>query len=262
MNLSIIIPLYNESENVSALYGNIVPVLEGLIQNKYPLPEAVDSIELVFVDDGSTDETSSFLRECFDPLSNNGTKIRYRSHPKNLGLGAALRTGFSSFSGDVVITTDSDGTYHFSTIPELLSCLTPEVDIVTASPYHPSGKVVGVPPSRLLLSRGSSLIYRLLVDWNLHTYTALYRVYRRQVVESITFKSNGFLAGTELIVKAIFSGKRVGEYPATLHRRVYGISKAKIIRTIMAHLNFQALILLHRLGFRSLIKMNTREPFD
>jgi dolichol-phosphate mannosyltransferase len=261
MNLSIIIPLFNESENISGLYGNIVPVLEGLIHNEYPLPEAIDSIELVFVDDGSTDDTFSFLREYFDPLSNNGTMIRYKSHPKNLGLGAALRTGFSSLSGDVVITTDSDGTYHFSTIPDLLSCLTPEIDIVTASPYHPSGNVVGVPPNRLLLSRGSSLIYRLLVDWHLHTYTALYRVYRRQVVDEITFKSNGFLAGTELIVKAIFSGKRVGEYPATLHRRVYGISKAKIIRTIMAHLNFHVLILLHRLKIRSLFKNEHLENY-
>jgi dolichol-phosphate mannosyltransferase len=257
MNLSIIIPMYNESENIADLYANIVPVLERLIQKSHPIPEAIERIELIFVDDGSTDETSRILRECFDPLSNNGIRIQYKNHPRNLGLGAALRTGFSSLSGDIVITTDSDGTYHFSTIPELLSCLTPEIDIVTASPYHPLGKVIGVPPSRLLLSRGSSFLYRLLVDRRLHTYTALYRVYRRQVIEEISFNSDGFLAGTELIVKAIFCGKRVAEYPATLHRRVYGLSKAKIFRTILAHLNFQALILMHRLGMKSLFETNT-----
>jgi dolichol-phosphate mannosyltransferase len=66
------------------------------------------------------------------------------------------------------------------------------VDIVTASPYHPHGGVVGVPLFRLVLSQGSSLIYRLLVDRNIHTYTCLYRAYRREVIDSIQFVSDGF----------------------------------------------------------------------
>jgi dolichol-phosphate mannosyltransferase len=121
------------------------------------------------------------------------------------------------------------------------------MDIVVASPYHPRGKVVGVSPYRLLFSRGSSMIYRLLVKWNLHTYTSLFRVYRRQVVKTVQFDSDGFLAGTELLVKAMLAGYEVGEFPAVLYSRVFGESKAKIMRTIQAHLKFQFRILLHRL---------------
>jgi dolichol-phosphate mannosyltransferase len=173
-----------------------------------------------------------------------------KRHPTNLGLGAAIRTGFQAATGDIIVTTDSDGTYRFETIPDMLACLTDQVDLVTASPYHPKGEVVGVPKYRLFLSQGSSLIYRILVDWNIHTYTALYRVYRRKVTQSVPFESNGFLAGTEILVNSMLLGYKVAEYPAVLHSRVVGISKAKLMRTILAHLRFQGRLLLYRLGIR------------
>src|SRR5205809_175854 len=81
--------------------------------------------------------------------------------------------------------------------------LRPGIDIVTASPYHPDGGVDGVAAYRLVLSRGSSLIYRLLVGSDLHTYTALFRAYRRDVVRSVEFRADGFLAVAEILVNAI-----------------------------------------------------------
>jgi dolichol-phosphate mannosyltransferase len=165
----------------------------------------------------------------------------------NRGLGAAMRTGFKVVSGDIVVTTDSDGTYHFSTIPDMLNYLKNDIAIVTASPYHPKGEVVGVPGYRIFLSRGSSLLYRLLLNWKIHTYTALYRAYRREVIDRIPFAADDYLAGTELMVKAMLRGYRVEEYPAALHRRMFGVSKAKLFRTIISHLQFQAKVILHRL---------------
>jgi dolichol-phosphate mannosyltransferase len=126
------------------------------------------------------------------------------------------------------------------------------VAIVTASPYHPDGEVVGVPGYRLFLSRGSSLLYRILLDWKIHTYTALYRAYRREVVDQILFSADDFLGGTELMVKAMLKGYQVDEYPAALHRRMFGVSKAKLMRTIISHLNFQGRLVLHRLHIRSM----------
>jgi hypothetical protein len=116
--------------------------------------------------------------------------------------------------------------------------------MVTAAPYHPQGAVAGVPAYRLLLSRGASASYRLLVDHHVYTYTALFRAYRRNVLESVPFYANGFLAGTELLVNGLRMGYQVAEYPTTLHVRVYGVSKAKMIRTIKAHLAFQCQSLL------------------
>jgi dolichol-phosphate mannosyltransferase len=69
------------------------------------------------------------------------------------------------------------------------------------------------------------------------------------VIERVPFESDGFLAGTELMVKAMLSGYRVVEYPSVLHRRAFGASKAKIARTIWAHLKFQSSVLLHRSRF-------------
>ena len=76
------------------------------------------------------------------------------SHEQNRGLGAALRTGFAHSRSDVVVTTDADGTYEFGEILGLCALLLPDVDVVTASPYHPEGGVDGVPAYRLLLSQG------------------------------------------------------------------------------------------------------------
>src|SRR5262249_15525842 len=174
-----------------------------------------------------------------------------RGHEVNRGLGAALRTGFAAATGRVIVTTDSDATYRFSEIPALLERLSAGIDIVTASPYHPRGGVAGVPAYRLVLCPGSSLIYRLLVGGQVHTYTALFRAYRRDVIQSVSFSADGFLAVAEVLVNAIRAGYRVAEYPTTLHSRVAGVSKAKLARTIAAHVRFQIAVLLQRMKLGS-----------
>jgi len=248
MKLSIIAPCYNEVENVAKLHDELLPVVEELvIQGWKNEAEENHSAEIIFVDDGSRDGTSVRLQEAFSNHNVSGVEYKFLKHKSNLGLGAAIRTGFTHADGDIVITVDSDGTYKFSEIPVLLGYLTSGVDIVTASPYHPKGSVIGVPTYRLLLSRGSSLIYRFLVDWHLYTYTCLFRAYRSAVTKNICFKADDFLAGTEILVKALLKGYNAEEIPAALHRRMYGVSKARIAQTILSHLRFQAWILLQRI---------------
>jgi dolichol-phosphate mannosyltransferase len=243
VDLTIVIPCFNESDSVSKIKRELADAVPHL--------EAFGSIEVVFVDDGSDDQTAMKLNQEFSQgLA--GARVSLVQHDRNRGLGAALRTGFAAARGNVIVTIDSDSTYRFSEIPALLERLRPEVDIVTASPYHPDGGVEGVGWFRLLLSRGSSLMYRALVDSRVHTYTALFRGYRREVVERVRFSADGFLGGTELLVKAIGRGYRVSEYPTVLHSRTIGVSKAKIVRTIRAHLEFQARVLLSRIGLASL----------
>ncbi len=241
MDLSVVIPCYNEADNVGKLTDELFPVLEALAPDR--------SIEVIFVDDGSTDDTWDALHRAFESRSQPGNNplVRFEQHEVNRGLGAALRTGLAASRGALVVTTDSDGTYRFTGIPELLARLTPGIDIVTASPYHPEGGVAGVPRYRLVLSQGASMLYRVLVNHRIYTYTALFRAYRREVIERVQFQADGFLGGTELMVKAMLMGYRVAEYPAVLHRRVFGTSKAKLMRTIRAHLGFQGKVLLYRL---------------
>jgi dolichol-phosphate mannosyltransferase len=239
MDLSLIIPCYNEADSLPGLRQDLEPVLAELA--------AAYAVEVVFVDDGSRDGTWLALQDLFGADAKLPVEFRIARHDRNRGLGAALRTGFANATGDVLITTDSDGTYRHSEIPALLRCLVPGVHIVVASPYHPAGAVVGVPPGRLLLSRGSSLIYRLLVNRRIHTYTSLFRAYRRDVIEHVSFASDGFLAGTELLVNALLCGYQAAEYPTVLHVRAAGQSKAKLARTTLAHLRFQGQVLTRRL---------------
>jgi dolichol-phosphate mannosyltransferase len=245
LDISVVIPCYNEIDNLPQMRSKLLPVLASLAASR--------SVELVLVDDGSTDGTLEALTQTLCTDSVPGVSIKLVEQKRNGGLGKALRAGLAASTGDIVVTTDSDGTYDFSHIPMLLAHLTDEVDIVTASPYHPQGRVAGVPAYRLVLSRGSSAIYRCLVNWRIYTYTALFRAYRRHVIEEISFSANGFLSVAELLVKSQLSGYRVVEYPATLNVRAYGSSKAKLVRTILAHLQFQLRVVLHRLGVQSLV---------
>jgi dolichol-phosphate mannosyltransferase len=232
VKISLIMPAYNESEGVKQTAEAVRSIL-AYLQKKY-------AVEVIFVNDGSKDNTAELLQAEFQANRN----VRVVSHDRNRGLGAAIRTGFQNATGDIVITTDFDGTYPLNTIPQLLSkMLVEKVDIVTASPYHPQGSVEGVPRYRLLFSFGASLLYRILVSWRIHTWTALYRAYRRSVVENVSFESNDFLAGTELLVKAIRMGYTVSEFPTTLHVRTFGQSSIKIARVTLLHLKFQTRLL-------------------
>ena len=235
MRLSVVLPCFNEEANVRALGARLVPVLRGLATR-------FDTVEIVLVDDGSSDGTWAAM-ESFAASGIPGIDVRLQRHAANAGLGQAMRTGLSAATGDVLVTTDSDATYRFDDIPALLSLLGPDVDLVTASPYHPKGGVENVPASRLFFSRGASLLYRVLVRRDIHTWTALFRAYRSEVVRVVPFSSTGFLAGTEILVNAIDAGYRAAEFPTVLHSRVDGVSKAKIVRTIRAHLGFQLSLL-------------------
>ncbi len=252
MKLSVIVPCYNEEDNIQKIQTEFFPVLENMVGSRLPDGQQITAIEVVFVDDGSRDNTLDALKTAFGAPSNKAISVLFEKHDVNRGLGAALRTGFGVATGEIILTTDSDGTYQFSTIPALLGYLDKDVDIVTASPYHPKGEIVGVPGYRIFLSQGASLLYRLLLNWKIHTYTALFRAYRRDVVQKITFRADDYLGGTELMVKAMLKGYRVSEFPAALHRRMFGVSKAKLIRTILSHLIFQWYLLLHRLHIRSM----------
>ena len=96
----------------------------------------------------------------------------------------------------------------------MIPLLTDDVDVVTASPYHPRGQVKNVPRWRLFLSKGLSRLYRLVLRQKLHTYTSCFRVYRRQAAVGIAVERGGFFGVTEMLGPARPGGAS--------HRRVPG----------------------------------------
>jgi dolichol-phosphate mannosyltransferase len=228
---TIVVPFLNEADGVPKLTGELAGIAAGLA--------ADGPVELLFVDDGSTDGTA-------DLLEAHGAwpvPIRVVRHERNRGLGAAVRTGFAHAAGERIVVTDADGTYDFASIPAMLALLRDGVDIVVSSPYHPAGGFEGVPAYRLLLSRGASVLYRLVVDRRVHTYTSMYRAYRGEVARSTPFDSDGFVAMAEILVNALRAGRRVVELPAVLRVREYGQSKARVARILRTHLALLARVL-------------------
>jgi len=235
MKLSIVVPCYNEEEGIPNLKKKIDPVLLEL-SKKFEL-------ELLFIDDGSKDNTSSLLQDYFK--DNDYVKIIRHTH--NANLGAAMRTGFFYATGDVIATMDSDCTYNPKGIIEMLDLLDENTSIVTASPYHPKGDVLNVPLYRIFLSKSITKIYRIVTGINIYTFTALFRVYKKEVVKNINFKSNDFLATAEILIKSSFAGYKIKEFPMVLNAREYGSSKIRLLRVIKSHLQFVKKMLVFRL---------------
>jgi dolichol-phosphate mannosyltransferase len=237
MKTNLVIPCYNEVDGIPQLCARLREVI--------PLMQTTSEIEILFVDDGSTDGTAESIHKDAKSLP-----YKIVSHDRNRGLGAALRTGFKSCDGDEIVTLDSDCTYDPAGAIELLQVLRGGYDVVTGSPYHPDGEVVNVKPWRLLMSKSLSRMYWLILPRPLYTYTSCFRAYRRGIIPSLRFESDGFLAVTELIVSAILQGARVAEIPATLRSRQFGTSKIKILKVSLSHLKFLMNVVWRRLTER------------
>jgi hypothetical protein len=229
--ISVIVPCFNEEEGIPFLANNLASL-------KNELSSQFDT-EFILVDDGSKDQTWALLEKYF--ADNRSAKLI--QHPENQGVSAAIMTGLRH-AREIACSIDCDCSYDPSELRPMLHLLTPGVDLVTASPYHPSGTVLNVPRWRLLLSKASSALYRLVTDKPLHTFTACVRVYRRSSAVGIPLRHTGFLGVAELLGKMALSNKTIVEHPATLEVRIFGQSKMRVLRTILGHLG-----LLSQLGW-------------
>ncbi len=230
-SVSIIIPCFNESEGIASLSTKLIPVWRQL--------SLARETELIFIDDGSTDDTFIQIQRYF------GEQVQIIRHQQNKGLSAAIQTGFMYSQGDIICTIDSDCTYEPQQLIPLLNLIN-LADIATASPYHPQGSVKNVPAWRLFLSKGLSQIYRLVLPQKLYTYTSMFRAYRREVLERIPITHPGFLGLVEVLVEAMLRGYTVAEYPTELQSRVFGHSKLRVIRVVFSHLKYLSRLIKRR----------------
>jgi dolichol-phosphate mannosyltransferase len=233
--ISFIFPCYNEEQGIPNLVAQLTPVVKELEQNY--------TVELIFVDDGSKDNTYATLQQYYG----NNPHAKIVKHSVNKNLGGALKTGFAHATGDLIATFDSDCTYSPTLIFPMLEMVT-DVDLVSAY----AGEVEGVPKYRMFLSNSASKMYQLLVSPRVRVYTCLVRLYRREVIENIDIKRDDFLAVLEIMVKSVLKGYRVKELPATLGNREFGESSMNTFKIIGSHLNFMKNVVLHRTFGRKL----------
>ena len=225
--VTVIVPCYNEEEGLPSLLARL----------RKMRTNGASGWHFLFVDDGSTDDTFGRLLRA----AREESWVEVVRHHENLGLGAALRTGFEHARSPVLCTIDSDCTYPPEKLPELARLVAEGSEIVTASAWHPDSAAAEGSRIRIQLSRMVSALYKLLIGQDVYTFTCLFRAYRRETVQRIPFRSNGFAAVAEMMLRAMLSGCRVAEVPMQLESRQFGESKLKVSDAIVAHIRLLAM---------------------
>ncbi len=240
MKISVIIPMYNEEDNV----------LRTLVEVNYVMKDYAD-YEILVVDDGSTDATYKLAEE----FSSDNHHVHVLKQPLNMGMGSALRAGFQKSEGDIIITIDADLSYSPSYINKLASELLNDetLDIIVGSPYMEGGNVKNVPFFRLFISKIANKFVGFSMPQNLSTVTSVMRAYRREVLDSMELESNGTNINLEILSKAIATRYKIKEVPAVLEGRELGQSKLKFRSKTISHVLFslyeKPMILFGVIGF-------------
>lgn len=206
---TIIIPAWNEHEVIE----DAVYAVEKFFKGK--------DFELLIVNDGSSDNTAKIV----NLLRRKYKNLRLISHSKNIGMGAALSTGFAHAKGKVVINMDADLTHPLSKVSKMLSAIHEGYDVAICSRYVPGGGMKDVPLWRQAISVVCNKIFRLLFWSGIHDMTSGYRAYRIDAARKINLQSKGFEAPLESTIRSIKLGLKVREIPITLGLREKGNSK-------------------------------------
>jgi len=232
--VTVVVPCYNEEL--------VLPYLANTLQSVGAQLGATYDLHYVFVDDCSSDGTSASLHRLFGDRPN----CRVLRMPANVGPAGAILHGIEAATTEIVCSIDCDCTYDPHRLADMIPRLTPDVAMVTASPYHPSGSARNVPAWRLTLSKNLSRLYRLTLRNQLATYTSCFRVYRRSAMVGMRLDRTGFLGVTEMLCRLDLAGERVAEFPTTLEVRMLGASKLRTLRIIAGHLVMLSRLVLGR----------------
>lgn len=201
---SIIVPLFNEEENIKPLISNILKVIGS------------DSgfLELILVDDGSHDRTSAITQQFVE----NDPRIHLLQHKKNLGLGAAIRTGLQAAQGNYVLYTDADLPFDFSLIPELFELA--EVDSVLTGQRLNRGEGL----RRWILTKGYNSLIWLFFGFSLKDVNFACKIFPQKFLKDARLSSEGSFIDVEMLLESRRLGLKIKEYPMTYYPRERGLS--------------------------------------
>ncbi len=231
MDISIVVPIYNEEENIQALY----------VELKGVLTELSLSSEVIFVDDGSSDGSLGLL----EALHEADSSVKVISFRKNFGQTAAMTAGFDHAEGEVIITMDGDMQNDPHDIPNLIGKLNEGYDVVTGWRYDRKDPFL----SRRLPSKIANGLISWITGVSLHDYGCTLKAFKREVTENIKLYGE-----MHRFIPAIASGMGISitEIKVNHRPRQFGISKYGISRTIRVVLDLMTVKFMLSYGTRPL----------
>jgi glycosyltransferase involved in cell wall biosynthesis len=228
---SVVIPLFNEEESLRELTERLHVTLHKMAGDRY---------EIIYVDDGSRDNSYNVIRQLHDqnPLVR---AIRFRT---NFGKAAALSVGFDNARGDIVFTMDADLQDDPSELPRLLEKLESGYDLISGwkqvrhDPWH-----------KTLPSKLFNRVVQKVTKLDIHDFNCGLKVYRREVLPHLRVYGE---MHRYLPAQAHWQGFRVGELPVQHHPRRHGVSKYGMSRLLKGFLDLLTLLLTNRYATRPL----------
>jgi dolichol-phosphate mannosyltransferase len=215
MRALIVVPTYNEIENIGHLVESVFAVV----------PQGVD---MLVVDDGSPDGTGELL----DSLASKNPRLHVLHRAKKMGLGTAYVNGFRwgmERDYEYFIEMDADFSHDPKYLPRMFELLMdPANDVVIGSRYVAGGGTVNWGVGRKIISRGGSLYSRLILNAPIRDFTGGFNAWKRAVLQSVdldSLRSDGYSFQIELKYRAFTRGYRIVEFPILFEDRKVGKSK-------------------------------------
>lgn len=224
LQVAVIVPTYNERENI-----------ESLVTQLLALPTAV---RIIVVDDNSPDGTGAIAARL---AAESGGRMGVIHRAGKLGLGTAYIAGFKralAEEADLICTMDADFSHNPRYIPAMVDKVGQGYDLVIGSRYVRGGGASGCTFDRKLLSWGANAFARTMLGLHAHDTTAGFRCYRREVLQGMDLddiKASGYSFLIEMLYRVQRSDWRVGEVPIVFENRRLGISKisrAEVMRAM------------------------------
>lgn len=219
MMISIVIPAHNEEENIA----QVVEKVQYLVNCEH---------ELVVVNDHSTDRTSEIVKGLCSKYHN----LRLVDNEMDPCFANAIITGFSAARGDAVVPVMGDLCDELDTINKMSARICEGYDVVCGSRYIRPGKRIGGSKVKGALScfAGWSLYYLLGIPT--HDIANAFKMYRKNVLESIKPAAAGFDISMELPLKAYYAGFKITEVPTVWHERSKGVSNFKVLKVLPSYI--------------------------
>lgn len=240
MKLTVVLPCYNEEENIARIPEILVPELLKLGCN----------YEIILVDDGSKDRSAEVAG------SLNVPELRIMRHEKNKGIGAAIKTAIREATGDLIVTLDTDFTFHPKYIKDLIDRFkNGDVDFVIGSPRL-ARYGEDIQKYRVFISVAANMVYSALLGRRVTAVSPIFRLYRTSQLKELQIETDGFDISVEILFRLILAGRKFAEVPTPLGLRQFGVSKLNYKKEIFRHLHLIRKIVFWRL--RSNISVLTR----